>query len=61
MLMPKKDRVKIYEYLFKEGVMVAQKNPHRPRHPNVPVPNLYVMKALQVCGVDSVITTINYL
>ena len=49
--MPKKDRVKIYEYLFKEGVMVAQKNPHRPRHPNVPVPNLFVMKALQVCVV----------
>ncbi|XP_037087328.1 40S ribosomal protein S10-like [Pollicipes pollicipes] len=47
MLMPKKDRVLIYEYLFKEGVMVAMKNPHKPKHPNVAVPNLFVMKALQ--------------
>uniref|UniRef100_A0A8C5LJX2 Uncharacterized protein n=1 Tax=Leptobrachium leishanense TaxID=445787 RepID=A0A8C5LJX2_9ANUR len=28
MLMPKKDRIAIYELLFKEGVMVGKKNVH---------------------------------
>uniref|UniRef100_A0A8C7JPL8 Ribosomal protein S10 n=1 Tax=Oncorhynchus kisutch TaxID=8019 RepID=A0A8C7JPL8_ONCKI len=40
MLMPKKNRIAIYELLFKEGVMhreLADKN----------VPNLHVMKAMQ--------------
>ncbi|KAI1307564.1 40S ribosomal protein S10 [Halotydeus destructor] len=46
--MAKKDRVAIYEYLFKEGVMVAKKDFHAPRHPALEkVPNLYVIKALQ--------------
>lgn len=46
--MPKKDRVAIYEYLFKEGVMVAKKDTHAPKHPNLEtVPNLHVIKALQ--------------
>ena len=47
--MPKKDRVAIYEYLFKEGVMVAEKDFHfRKTHPAVQkVPNLHVIKALQ--------------
>ena len=48
MLMPTKDRVAIYEYLFKEGVMVAKKDTHSPRHPNLEtVKNLHVIKALQ--------------
>lgn len=48
MLMPKKDRVAIYEYLFKEGVMVAKKDFNAPKHPALPkVPNLHVIKALQ--------------
>ncbi|XP_050409557.1 40S ribosomal protein S10 isoform X1 [Patella vulgata] len=46
MLMPKKNRVMIYEYLFKEGVMVAKKDFFAPRHPNINVPNLHVIKAL---------------
>jgi small subunit ribosomal protein S10e len=46
--MPKKDRVAIYEYLFKEGVMVAKKDFHSPRHSALEkVPNLHVIKALQ--------------
>lgn len=46
--MPKKDRVAIYEYLFKEGVMVAKKDTHAPKHPALEtVPNLHVIKALQ--------------
>ena len=46
--MPKKTRVKIYEQLFKEGVMVAEKNLALPKHPQVLVPNLHVIKAVQV-------------
>lgn len=49
MLMPKKNRVAIYEYLFKEGVMVAKKDFHAPKHPELEtIPNLEVIKALQV-------------
>nr|ACO15590.1 40S ribosomal protein S10 [Caligus clemensi] len=46
MLMPKANLIKIYENLFNEGVMVAKKDVHAARHPNVDVPNLHVMKAL---------------
>lgn len=49
MLMPKKNRVAIYEYLFKEGVMVAKKDFHAPKHPELEsIPNLQVIKAMQV-------------
>ncbi|KAK9709106.1 Plectin/S10 domain [Popillia japonica] len=48
MLMPKRNRVAIYEYLFKEGVMVAKKDYHAPKHPELEqIPNLQVIKALQ--------------
>jgi small subunit ribosomal protein S10e len=47
MLMPKKDRVAIYEYLFTEGCMVAEKNFMPVNHAKVNVPNLHVIKALQ--------------
>lgn len=49
MLMPKKDRIAIYEYLFNEGVMVAEKDFHfRKAHPALTkVPNLHVIRALQ--------------
>ncbi|KAH0517039.1 40S ribosomal protein S10 [Microtus ochrogaster] len=46
MLMSKKNRIAIYELLFKEGVMVV----HMPKHPELAdenVPNLHVMKAMQ--------------
>merc|ERR1712122_465173 len=46
MLMPKKNLVAIYEHLFKEGCMVAKKDTHAPKHPELDVPNLHVMKAL---------------
>ncbi len=46
--MPKKTRIAIYEHLFKEGVMVAKKDFHAPKHPELDVPNLHVIKALQV-------------
>nr|XP_056717762.1 LOW QUALITY PROTEIN: 40S ribosomal protein S10-like [Euleptes europaea] len=50
MLMPKKNRIAIYKLLFKEGVMVAKKDVHMPKHPELAdknVPNLHVMKAMQ--------------
>ncbi|KOB64892.1 Ribosomal protein 1 [Operophtera brumata] len=48
MLMPKGNRVAIYEYLFKEGVMVAKKDYHAPKHPDLEkIPNLQVIKAMQ--------------
>ena len=49
MLMPKKNRTAIYEYLFKEGVLVAKKDFHAPQHPEITtVPNLQVIKTMQV-------------
>nr|AAX48886.1 S10 [Suberites domuncula] len=48
MLIPKKNRKTIYEYLFKEGVLVAKKDFNAPQHPDIEtVPNLQVIKALQ--------------
>merc|ERR1711881_405766 len=47
MLMPKANRVAIYEHLFCEGVMVAKKDFHLAKHPDVNVPNLHVIKACQ--------------
>ena len=47
MLMPKKDRKKIYEYLFTEGVLVAKKDTTMNENQHIKVPNLYVIKALQ--------------
>ena len=46
--MPKKNRVAIFEYLFKEGVLVAKKDFQAPKHPEIDVPNLHVIKALTV-------------
>jgi len=48
MLMPKKHRTLIYEYLMKEGVVVAEKDFGLDKHPAIPVPNIHVIKALQV-------------
>lgn len=48
MLIPKKDRVTIYEYLFKEGCLVAKKDHFCPKHSDVDVENLHVMKAMTV-------------
>merc|ERR1712173_252264 len=46
MLMSKKNLVAIYENLFKEGCMVAKKDTHAPKHPELEVPNLQVIKSL---------------
>jgi len=47
MLIPKADRKKIHEYLFREGVLVAKKDYNLPQHPQIEVKNLYVIKAMQ--------------
>ena len=51
--MPKKNRVQIFEYLFKEGVLVAKKDFGAPKHPDIDVPNLHVIKALTVSFIVS--------
>ena len=49
MLMPKKNRKAIYEYLFQYGVCVAPQDTNAKEHFGVEkVPNLHVMKAMQV-------------
>ncbi|ADV23058.1 30S small subunit ribosomal protein S10e [Cryptococcus gattii Ru294] len=48
MIISKQNRRAIYEYLFKEGVLVAPKDFNRPAHPDLPtVRNLEVIKAMQ--------------
>lgn len=47
MLMPKKDRVAIYSQLFKDGVCVVKKDPMLKEHPEIKVPNLYVMQTMK--------------
>ena len=54
MLIPKKNRIAIYEYLFKEGVLVAKKDSNAPKHPDIEgVPNLQVVEAAKVCKSNS--------
>ncbi|KAH6682950.1 putative 40S ribosomal protein S10-B [Halenospora varia] len=47
MLIPKADRKKIHEYLFREGVLVAKKDYDLPKHNDIDTKNLYVVKACQ--------------
>nr|POE46841.1 40s ribosomal protein s10-a [Quercus suber] len=46
-LIPKADRKKIHEYLFREGVLVAKKDFNLPKHGEIDTKNLYVIKACQ--------------
>lgn len=56
MLIPKKNRIVIYECLFKHGVIVAKKDFNLMKHPELEtVPNLQVIKALQVRSVICVV------
>lgn len=47
MLIPKKNRVEVYKYLFREGVLYAKKDYNAPKHPEIEVPNLQVIKLMQ--------------
>ncbi|KAL9622348.1 MAG: hypothetical protein Q9160_003359 [Pyrenula sp. 1 TL-2023] len=46
-LIPKADRKKIHEYLFREGVLVAKKDYNLPKHGDIDTKNLFVIKACQ--------------
>jgi small subunit ribosomal protein S10e len=46
MLVPKKNRHAVYQYLFKEGVLTAKKELDG-KHTHIDVPNLHVVKLLQ--------------
>ena len=52
MFMPLKNRRMIFEYIFTEGVMVAKKDLNAKRHGDVAVPNLHVIKTMQVLILD---------
>merc|ERR1719217_1551085 len=47
MIIPKRNRIEVYKYLFKEGVLYAKKDPNLPKHPEIDVPNLHVLKLMQ--------------
>jgi len=47
MIISKQNRRVIYEDLFKEGVLVAKKDFNAPKHEELDVPNLEVIKAMQ--------------
>lgn len=47
MLIPTESRKKIYTYLFEQGNLVAKKDFNAPKHQDLDVPNLHVIKALQ--------------
>ncbi|KAG2176279.1 hypothetical protein INT43_005513 [Umbelopsis isabellina] len=47
MLITKENRKAIYEALFKDGVLVAPKDYNLPKHQDIDVPNLQVIKAMQ--------------
>ncbi|KAF2460534.1 Plectin/S10 domain-containing protein [Lineolata rhizophorae] len=47
MLIPKADRKKIHEYLFREGVLTAKKDYNLPKHGDIDTRNLFVIKACQ--------------
>eukprot|EP01113_Clastostelium_recurvatum_P012087 TRINITY_DN1622_c0_g1_i3.p1 TRINITY_DN1622_c0_g1~~TRINITY_DN1622_c0_g1_i3.p1 ORF type:complete len:209 (+),score=48.82 TRINITY_DN1622_c0_g1_i3:73-699(+) len=46
MLIPKADRKAIYKFLFSEGVCYAKKDLAQPKHKDIKVPNIYVVKAM---------------
>mmetsp|Transcript_2802 Transcript_2802/g.2967 ORF Transcript_2802/g.2967 Transcript_2802/m.2967 type:complete len:144 (+) Transcript_2802:115-546(+) len=48
MFVSKKNRIKVYSYLFKEGTLVAKKDKYAKKHSDeLPVPNLEVMALLK--------------
>eukprot|EP01108_Squamamoeba_japonica_P002257 TRINITY_DN205_c0_g1_i1.p1 TRINITY_DN205_c0_g1~~TRINITY_DN205_c0_g1_i1.p1 ORF type:complete len:162 (-),score=66.80 TRINITY_DN205_c0_g1_i1:123-608(-) len=47
MLVPKKDRLTVYRYLMKEGVLCVELDFFLPKHPGTGVKNLYVINLLR--------------
>jgi len=46
MLIPKKARLTVYQHLFQEGVLTAKKDFNAPKHHELDVRNLYVIKMM---------------
>ncbi|KAG9311309.1 putative 40S ribosomal protein S10 [Chiua virens] len=57
MLISKQNRRTIYENLFKEGVLVAKKDFNAPKHEDIDVPNLEVIKAMQSLSSKGLVKT----
>ena len=47
MLVPKKNRLAVYSYLFREGVIVAKKDYTMNKHAQIEVPNVQVCRLMQ--------------
>lgn len=47
MFIPTKNRLEVFKYLFKEGVIVVNKDFYQAQHETVPVPNLEVMQVMK--------------
>lgn len=47
MFIPKKNRIEVYSYLFKEGVLVAKKDFYKAKHDEIDVPNLEVLNLMK--------------
>ena len=47
MFIPKKNRIEVYSYLFKEGVLVAKKDFFKAKHDEIDVPNLEVLNLMK--------------
>ena len=47
MFIRRKERLQVYQYLFKEGVCVVKKDVTNVQHPEIPVRNLEVMALLK--------------
>jgi small subunit ribosomal protein S10e len=57
MFIRKENHKKICQYLFQEGVMVAKKDFNAPKHQDLDVPNLEVIKAMQSFNSRGLVTT----
>jgi len=47
MFVTKKNRIAVYSYLFKEGVLVAKKDFFKEKHDDIDVPNLEVLNLMK--------------
>eukprot|EP00455_Lapot_gusevi_P020817 TRINITY_DN21_c0_g1_i2.p1 TRINITY_DN21_c0_g1~~TRINITY_DN21_c0_g1_i2.p1 ORF type:complete len:196 (+),score=81.92 TRINITY_DN21_c0_g1_i2:85-672(+) len=56
MLVPKKNRLAVYSALFRDGVICAKKDVFAPKHHELEVPNLHVIKLLQSLKSQGLVT-----
>lgn len=58
MLVPKKNRLAVYTHLFREGVIVCEKNYFAPKHHQLHIPNVQVMKLMEELKAKGVVTEV---